>query len=130
MNEKKWELIKEIISYKTDAETKESIGTLPFFEVRLMNKIKERTSARFSYEDFIVTARQALYTGSCLLILSAGLFLFNNYSATTANTNLTTEDYLLQNTASSLEKKVFVESNISEDDIISLAMNTGGSEND
>ncbi|MBU0951361.1 MAG: hypothetical protein KKH91_00830 [Elusimicrobia bacterium] len=130
MNYKNWEKLKEIISYKTAAESKENVEPLPFFETRLMNKIKEKASARFSYEDFIATARQALYAGSCLLVLSAGLFLFNNYSAATANKNLTTEDYLLQNTVNNLEKKIFIESNISEDDIISLALNTGGPEND
>lgn len=110
--------MKEILSYKTSDV--ENLASLPYFETRLLNKIRQRAS---SYDDFTVSARKAVLAGSFLTALFAGMFLLNIYSTNTANKNMTTDDYLLQSASNNVEKKVFVESNISEDDVISLAFN-------
>lgn len=120
--------IKKILSYGNP--TDENREGLPFFETRLSARIREMNSRAFSYEDFTVTARNVALAGSFIMLFFTGMFLLNTYSTFSSGNNLTTEDYLLQSAPGKMEKKVFVESKISEDDVISLAMANDGGEND
>ncbi|OGS27913.1 MAG: hypothetical protein A2297_04710 [Elusimicrobia bacterium RIFOXYB2_FULL_48_7] len=120
--------IKEILSYGTPAA--ENPAGLPFFETRLSARIREINSRAFSYADFTPVARKVALAGSFLMLFFTGIVLLNTYSTYSSNNNLTTEDYLLQSTSGSVEKKVFVESKISEDDVISLAMASDGGDRD
>lgn len=111
--------IKEILSFNNATE---NIEPLPFFETRLFNRIKERKSANGFFDDFVIAERKTVFAGVLLLVVFLGAFVFDTYLQNNTNQKVTVDEYLLQNTSNSVEKKIFTEAKISEDDIVNLAL--------
>ncbi|OGS21931.1 MAG: hypothetical protein A2252_04130 [Elusimicrobia bacterium RIFOXYA2_FULL_39_19] len=111
--------IKHILQARKAGLSAQEAQPLPFFETRLLNRISTSNARGFNFDEFILPAKRTALAGSFILLLAfIGLWLSG-----TGSEKITVEEYLLENTASTVEKKIYTEAEISQDDIISLASN-------
>jgi len=94
----------------------------PFFETRVMGRIRERASAPKTISDFIIAARKVIYAGISISVIFVGLNMLL-LQPTDKNFYEGVEEYLLQNNsdAGGIKGSIIMKSEISKDDIMSLA---------
>lgn len=101
----------------------------PFFETRLISRIRERESAPTMINDFIAAARKVIYLGIGILVITVGinrLFL----SPADYNPNLESEEILLPANSTDIKGQIIMKTEITENDIMTLALFKEGEEND
>ncbi|MDD5686901.1 MAG: zf-HC2 domain-containing protein [Elusimicrobia bacterium] len=116
--QKELEQLKKIKKVLSCVEKKEPV---PFFETRLMARIREIESAPGIIDGFIAVARKVIYVGIGILMIAIGVNML--VSPIDKNFSKELEGYLLQDNsnAGDIKGTAIMNSEISEDEIISLA---------
>ncbi len=114
---------KKLFSYK------EKVEPLSFFETRLLNRVREKMPVVSMPEEFIYIARRAMFVSFSVLLIVLGIFMIKTFFTEKVQIYQLIEDSLYQNDLSLTERKVFIEPEISENELIALVIynqNQGG----
>ncbi|MFH1258945.1 MAG: zf-HC2 domain-containing protein [Elusimicrobiota bacterium] len=93
----------------------------PFFETRVISRIRAKESVPAMINDFIAAARKVIYLGIGILAITVGinrLFL----SPVNLNPYLELEEIMLPNNATDIKGRIIMKTEITENDIMSLAL--------
>lgn len=110
------ERTKKLFAYKEKIEPK------PFFETRLLNRLRKKAPIASMTEEFVNIARRAVLVSFALLLIVSGIFLTKTFLSDKDQNYRSIENYLFQDTLNLAERKIFLEPEISEEDLITLVV--------
>lgn len=111
--------LKQLVNIKKSFSNLPKMEPAPFFETRVIGRIREAARTPKTINDFIAAAREVIFTGISIFVLILGLNIAVSSSSVTFYEGL--KEYLVQNSSANAEDTIIAKSEISNDDIISLA---------
>lgn len=106
---------------------KEKVEPLPFFKTRLFSLIREKAPVLSMPGEFVNMARRTIPVSFGILLIVSGIFVTKTYLIDKAQSYQLMENYLFRDNLTLTERKVFLEPEISEEDLIFLVVyNKGG----